>query len=158
MTTTEKPAAAVDLPNGQWAVFRDPDDITDKQRRPLTRLQAVVESRGLLQALRVAEARVNLLKENPDDKDLLAAAKEAEAEVTRLTTEETLELFEQLNDLAVIAFTEAWSFDKPVTLEEFGTLKWGESTALRTAVAPLALRLFPSFDPTPEADSPTEPS
>jgi hypothetical protein len=66
------------------------------------------------------------------------------------------ELMDGVNDLVILAMVSDWSFDMPVTLESLGELPALTYDALLKACESAAKGLFPSFEPTKDADSPTE--
>lgn len=51
-----------------------------------------------------------------------------------------------------------WSFEEPITPDGLAELSWVTRNDITELVAPLWKDLFPSFEPDPDPDSPTEPS
>lgn len=95
----------VPLPGDNWALLRDPSEVTERQRRPLTRLQ---------ERLSLSNAGA-LLIEHEDDleelsvKDQLRLLREAGA------TPDELALLREGDDLLVLALTAEWSYDAKIT-------------------------------------------
>jgi hypothetical protein len=64
----------------------------------------------------------------------------------------------EFNDLLAVALISEWSFGSEVSTEALLDLPAETYDAIQKLVAPLVTDLMPSFEVTPEADSPTEPS
>lgn len=113
---------------GGWVVLRDPKQVKEKHRRP------IIAKGGEMQgaAVRVSE------EGGSDERDLLA-------------------LYE-FNDLVAVALIEEWSFDLPITTESLGELPASAYDKVLALTAPLIAGMMPSFEPTPDPDSPTVPS
>lgn len=73
-----------------------------------------------------------------------------------LTPEDLLRT-EELNDLLAVALVVSWSVEAPITVASLLDLPAADYSAVRTAVAPMALKMMPDFSPTPEAGTPTTP-
>lgn len=86
---------------------------------------------------------------------LSAAAGEAEGGV--VSSDSLTGMFE-FNDLLAVALIKQWSFTEPITTDGLLDLPTVTYDAIQKIVAPLLSDLMPSFEATPEVDSPTEPS
>jgi len=64
----------------------------------------------------------------------------------------------ELNDLVAIALIEAWSFPGEITTDNLVELDTPAYDAIQRATAPLLNQMMPSFEVTPDPDSPTVPS
>lgn len=116
----------IELPGGNWAKLRDPQDITDKQRRPLAKLQRLLAASDLGDALtQRAEMGEEVTEKQLNDllKPVLAG--------------EEWDLLESTSDLLVVALVEEWSFEQPITAESVQNLPGRVSKALRAACDPL---------------------
>jgi hypothetical protein len=122
----------VDLPDGAWALLRDPAKVPERLRRPVTNLAA---------------------KLHPE----IAAAKEAGTDGPDLTAD-VLGGFQALNDLVMVAVVADWSFDLAVTPETVGDLPGDAYDVLRRETAKCVTDLIPDFSPNPDPASPTPPS
>ena len=58
-------------------------------------------------------------------------------------TDDELERLEQLNDVVAAACVAAWSYEWPITVDSVQDLPSGDYDALRAAVAPKILDMFP---------------
>lgn len=133
----------ITLPSGKTAVLRDPQQVSERARRPVTRLQA-----------RIAAGPVGELLRR---KDTLTDA-EFEAEAMSLMGSEDFALLDEVNDLLIVALVASWSYDAPVTLDSVLDLPQQDYEALKRAVAPHVTALMPDFSTSPDPDSPTVPS
>ena len=77
-----------------------------------------------------------------------------------MTEESNLDLIGayELNDLVAIALIESWSFGDTVSIEVLTDLEATSYDAIQKVTAPLLAQLMPSFEPTPDPESPTDPS
>jgi hypothetical protein len=127
----------VNLPDDEWADLRHPRKVPERLRRQVT----------------MASAALGL------DVDLKAVGDaENDDEALKLLGIGGLEQSNDVNDLGVVAFVEAWSFDAPITIDSVRDLPADVYDALRTIVAPLIPLMHVNAEPSPEAGSPTEPS
>lgn len=115
------------LPDGGWALLREPEAVPERLRRPVNAHAVALQD------------FVN-----------------ADGEVTAMSPT-VLAALEDMNDRLVVALVAEWSFDAPITLEAVLDLPGAVYDALRAAVTPLAVRMMPDFDPTPDPASPTSP-
>jgi hypothetical protein len=133
------------LPSGATADLREVADVTERQRRPIKRIQTKLA--GL-----------------PEFASAVATA-QAQGEGTELTPEEQLtiaaglgeafDLLEELNDALVVALVAGWSFAFGVNVDAVQDLPGRDLDALRKAVAPFLSQLSPDFEPSPDPASPT---
>lgn len=144
------------LPHDQWAELRDPEEVSERQRR----------------RVRKAQQRVSLHSEEVGRAQQLAAsgvvhsdgtvAPEAAAEVLAATKgiieSGVLDDVDDAVDMALAALVARWSFDTPVSAETVADLPGGAYKALRDAAQPLIGQMNPDFDPSPDPESPTKPS
>jgi len=138
----------VDLGNGSWAKLRDPQDVTDKQRRPLAKLQRLLAASNLGEAL-TQRAQMG---EEVTDKDLQDLLKPVLAD-------DEWELLESTSDLLIVALVEEWSFDTPIIVESVQNLPGRVSKALRAACDPLLTDVLgiESEEDVLDPESPTPP-
>ena len=115
----------VEFPGG-WAKLRDPEDVTERQRRPLAKVR-----RALL-ASDVGDVLVEraALGEKADDKEIAKLFKP-------VLNREEWDLLSDSSDLLIVALVEEWSFDTPVTVDEVKNLPGRAYKALRKACDPL---------------------
>lgn len=120
----------ITLPSGAWVKLRDPEDTTEAQRKPVTRLQ-----------MRMAW--------NPK----LMATIKGEGSSSDLSDTEIDWLFDY-NDAIVVALVESWSFEQPVTVDGLRAIPGKKDySELQRRASKHASALMPSFevDPDPEA-------
>jgi hypothetical protein len=145
-------AQHITLPSGATADIRDAVDVTERQRRPIrriqTRLAGMPAFAAAIREAEAAQAAAGNDAEIPADVQLKVAAGMGEA----------FDLLEELNDALVAAVVRGWSYEFPVTVDAVQDVPGRDLDALRTACAPLLRELMPNFEPTPDADSPTAPS
>lgn len=117
----------VEFPGG-WAKIRDPEDVTEKQRRPLGKLQR------RLAGSNIADALVALDGKPTEDqlRDLIRP----------VLGSEDWDLLDDSGDLLIVALVEEWSFEAPVTVDEVQNLPGKAYRALREACDPLLLQLL----------------
>lgn len=122
----------ITLPDGGWALLRDPRRVTEKQRRPVTRLQA-----------RVAGSEIGALLSKkgtlPDD--------EFERESLKALGSDAFTLLDDLNDALIVALVDSWSYDVPVSAEAALDLSGEAYDALKAACAKHVTALTPDFTP-----------
>lgn len=122
------------LPNNAWAEIREPHEVSERLRRPVTK--ALMEV-GKNQSL---------------------TAEGDAAEVAASLSVEELTSFEVLNDLLIVARVSAWSFDLPINLDSVLDIPSDAYDALRVIVAEDVTRMMPNFAASDSPDSPTSPS
>lgn len=140
----------VTLPSGATADLRDVADVTERQRRPIKRIQAQLAALpAFVSAVREAEAAQKVAGgELTPDQQLAIAGGMGEA----------FDLLEELNDYLIGAVVRGWSYALPVTADSAQDLPGRDLDALREVCAPFLKELMPNFEPSPDADSPIVPS
>ena len=147
----------VPLSGGNSAELRSAAELSERQRRPVVRARAQVSPTG--EAALIASNRLVVDAKEEDKEKKLSAEDRAKLEAQVQFTAADIDILNEVNDLAVVAFVKHWSFpDKPITLENVLDLASPDYDALRVAVAPLTDELFVSFAPNKDPKSPTEPS
>jgi hypothetical protein len=138
----------VTLPSGNTADLRDVADVTERGRRPIKRIQTKLAGLpAFVNAVEEAKAQKDGADLTPDQQLKIAAG-----------MGEAFDLLEELNDALVAALVAGWSFGFPVSADAAQDLPGRDLDALRAAVAPYLSELNPDFDPSTDADSPTEAS
>lgn len=133
----------LELPDGGWADLLDPRKVSERKRRPITRLLLALASDGGL-----AE-----IEASGDAPDAAAAAR-----IAASLSGDALAAMDDLNDALVVALVDVWSFDVPCNAESVADLPGDAYEALRDACAPFLTDLMPNFAPSPDPGSPTLPS
>jgi len=137
----------INLPSGAYADLRAVEDVTERQRRPIRRIQAqLTGNAGFLDAVNEAE--------KAGGADMTPDAQRAIAQVMG----DAFDPLETLNDLLVLAAVVSWSYPFEPSLDSVQDLPGRDLDALRTAVAPYIAALQPNFEPTPDPASPIVPS
>jgi hypothetical protein len=135
----------ISLPSGATADIRDIADVTERQRRPIKRIQTRLAGLpAFVNAVEEAKAQGDGVELTPEQQLKIAAG-----------MGEAFDLLEELNDSLVVALTAGWSYAFGVSVDAVQDLSGRDLDALRTAVAPYLAQLNPDFDPSPEQDSPT---
>ena len=140
----------VSLPSGATADLRAVADVTERQRRPIKRIQAQLAARPAFAAA-VKEAQAVAKAEGSDlspEAELCIAAGMGDA----------FDLLEELNDCLVAALVAGWSYGFAVSLDSVQDVPGSDLDALRKECAPFLPQLLPDFDVSAESDSPTAPS
>lgn len=139
----------LNLPSGATADIRDVADVTERQRRPIKRIQSrLAANADFSAAVKAAEDAKGV------DGELSAADQSAIAAGMGSAFDD----LEDLNDLLVAAFVAGWSYDFAVSSDACQDIKSADLDALREHVTPLAKALMPNFETSVADDSPTEPS
>ena len=134
----------VSLPNGAWADFRPVSDITERMRRPIKKLSTQLFAHPeFAQAIQSAQG-----KELTQAEQLQLAGAMGDA----------FDVLEELQDRLVCAAVRGWSYPQEITPDGLLDLPGAALDALREYAGPYQTGLNPSFEPTPEADTPTGPS
>lgn len=143
-------AEHITLPSGATADLRDAVDVTERQRRPIKRIQAKLAALpSFVAAIKEAEAaQKSVGGELTPDQQLAIAGGMGEA----------FDLLEELNDSLIGAVVRGWSYPFAVSVDAAQDLPGRDLDALRTACGPYLRELLPSFEPTPDPNSPTVPS
>ena len=141
---------------GGWVELRDPQEVTERQRRPVRQLTVRLTAvPGMGEAIATAAA------EGGDQVTLENVTAEKEAEI-RAHLGEGFALVEELQDAAIMARLAAWSFTDPegtplpVTGDSLLDLPGPAYDALKELCKDVTLG--PDLTPTPDPQSPTQPS
>jgi hypothetical protein len=144
--------AHITLPSGATADLRDAVDVTERQRRPIRRIQSQLAGMpAFVAAVKEAEAAQQAAGQDGEispDVQLKLAAGMGEA----------FDRLEELNDYLVAAVVRGWSYDFPVSADAAQDIPGRDLDALRAACSPLLREIMPNFEPSPAVDSPTVPS
>jgi hypothetical protein len=133
------------LPSGATADLRDVADVTERQRRPIKRIQTKLAGLpAFVSAVEEAKAQGDGVDLTPDQQLKIAAG-----------MGEAFDLLEELNDALVAALVAGWSYGFVVSADAVQDLPGRDLDALRTAVAPFLAQLNPDFEPSPDAASPS---
>lgn len=144
----------ISLPDGGWALLRDPRRVTERQRRPVTRLQAKVMGSAVGALLAEKERR--------------EAAGEAAGPLDEWFTEESRKLMgsqdymllDDYNDALIEALVAEWSYDGTPSADAALDLPGEAYEALKAECAKHMNALTVNFSPdnAQVETSPTEPS
>jgi hypothetical protein len=133
------------LPSGNTADLREVADVTERQRRPIKRIQTKLAGLpAFVNAVEEAKAQGDGVDLTPDQQLKIAAG-----------MGEAFDLLEELNDALVAALVAGWSYGFVVSADAVQDLPGRDLDALRTAVAPFLAQLNPDFEPSPDAASPS---
>lgn len=136
------------LPSGASAELRDVQDVTERMRRPIRKVQTQLAGNAkFIDALGDAE-------KFKDGTEIDEATQRAIAEGMG----EAFDPLELLNDLLVVAAVVSWSYAFPVTVDNVQDVPGRDLDALRKVASPYLKNMLPDFEPNPDADSPTAPS
>lgn len=138
----------IELPNGQWADLRDPEAVTERQRRPIAR--AVRGVRPEIVEMQQQAARRPDLPDGTPGPEKQAALRALQHAMTN----EEADAYQDAGDLATVALVESWSFSAAITLDGVLDLPARSLDALRELVAPLASKLFVDTSPDPNPAAP----
>lgn len=133
---------AFSLPDGGSAIIRDPKLVTERHRRPVTRLNS-----------RIAGSAVGQLLASKDSMD----DKEFEEEARKLLATDEWELLDELNDALIVALVESWPYPAPITVDGLLDIPGEAYDALKAETAKHVTALMPSFSVSPVEESPTPP-
>lgn len=114
----------VEFPGG-WAKLRDPEDVPERLRRPLAKVQRHLLGSGVGDVLIQREA-MGEVKES----DLTALIKPVLAS-------DDWELLDDSGDYLIVALVEEWSFEFPISIETVQGLPGRAYKALRAECDPL---------------------
>lgn len=122
----------ISLPSGGWATLRDPEDVTEEQRRPWARLQERLVASGVVD---VIEQRREQEKEQGRD----LTEKELRALMRPVVGTDDWGLLEQATDALIVALINEWSYtDQAVTVENLRRIPGRDYRKLKAACEPLA--------------------
>jgi hypothetical protein len=80
------------------------------------------------------------------------------AKIAESIGDDTLDRFNDLNDLLIVARVESWSFDTPVHLDAVLDLPAGVYEVLQAKCAERVTEMLPNFGESSDGNSPTSPS
>jgi len=132
----------ITLPGGT-AVLRDPEQVTERHRRPVTRINLQLAGSPVGDLLQV---KATLSEEEFDQR------------IRKLIGSPAYMLLDDLADAVIVAMVESWSFDAPVTLDGLLDLPGPAYDELKNVTGKSVTALLPNFGPNPDPDSPTPPS
>ena len=146
----------IELPKDNWAELREPDEVSERGRRPILSAITRVTPAGweALKKLNPEEVKAAVGSGEPND--------EVVAKVSTLANDD-LAALQAANDWCIVALVREWSFAQPITIDGALDLPGAAYDLLRDACAPAIETLFVSFEPVVEAgkvdpDSPFVPS
>jgi hypothetical protein len=131
------------LPSGATALLRDPQSVTERARRPISRLQSRLAAGPVGDLLR----RKGTLSDD-----------EFESESLKLLATDDWDLLDQIADNLIVALVASWSHPVAPSLDSVLDLPTPDYEALKEATAKYQGALMPDFEPSPDAESPTQPS
>jgi hypothetical protein len=133
------------LPSGATADLREVADVTERQRRPIKRIQTKLAGLpAFTSAVAEAQAQGDGIDLTPEQQLRIAAG-----------MGEAFDLLEELNDALVVALVAGWSYGFGVTVDAVQDLPGRDLDALRKAVSPYLAQLNPDFEPNPDPASPS---
>lgn len=138
----------VDLPKGQHAMLRDPEDVPERLRRP--HLDARERGAVAMAGAGVTEADAQAAQNG----DREAATKVGLAAISSGSRG----MKRDADDLLIMALVQSWSYEEPVSVEALQDLPGRAYDLLLKACEPLASAMSPDFSPSPDPESPTSPS
>jgi hypothetical protein len=138
----------IDLPGG-WAKLRDPEDVPERLRRPLLRVQ---------ESLGATDVGQRMLEKQQADGGLTEA--EVAAMMLPLIGSATWEDFQRTQyDQLLCALVEEWSFETPITVDAMQDLPGRAYKALRAECDPLLPAVLGNVvDAEQEIDDPNSPT
>lgn len=138
----------VELPKGQRALLRDPEDVSERLRRPY--VDAKQAAMGALLATGVKPEEFDAALNGTDEQKAEMGIKMLAAGMARGMRD--------AQDLLIVALTDSWSFEAPVAVESLLDLPSRTYSVLLEACQKIAPALDPDFDPNQDEQSPTTPS
>ena len=139
------------LPGDGWADLRDPAEIPERLRRPVTTLQMLLAR---------DPAFANVVKDAKDKgvKALDDIDEDQAVDMVGAMGEESFARMQELSDRIIVSRVAGWSYDLPINQDALLDLPGSVYDKLKELTADGALQNGPDFSPSTEADSPTEPS
>lgn len=138
----------VELPKGQWATLKDPEDVTERARRPVLdaqdRMNACLVSCGLTQEELEAAAK------GDQDNAIAVGVKMLATDFQRYQHD--------AERLLLVALLHEWSYGTPITEDTVQDLPGRAYDQLLEAATPLMKVLSPNFEPDTDPNSPTPPA
>lgn len=139
----------VDLPDGGWAEIRDPKELTGRQRALVRRFT--------LPVAQLREKTSAMVSGGPDATE----DEKADAAVATLAAlgADGMDAMDEMYAAFIVAYLASWSLEQPLptTPDEVQDLTGTLIDALTRVCTAIGDGTV-DFDPTPVADSPTEPS
>lgn len=139
------------LAAGAWADLRDPQDVSERLRRPVRAIQMRLAKDPAFAGV-VAEAK---------DKGVKALEDIDESAAVQMATamgDESMELMEELNDRLILSRVAGWSFEAEITADGLLDLPGAAYDTLKELCAKGGLDGEADFSPSTDPASPTEPS
>lgn len=139
------------LDAGGWVDLRDPAEIPERLRRPLTRIQMLLAANPAFGgAVKEAAATGAVTVEDFTPEQAVGMISGMGAD--------SLALIDDLNDRAILARVMGWSFEAPLTMDGLLDLPGPVYDELKVLCAKGALSSGPDFSPSQDEASPTDPS
>jgi hypothetical protein len=138
----------VELPKGQHAMLRDPEDVPERLRRPH------MDARERVMASLLGTGTTEADTEAARGGEPGAAAKLGAA----MISSGAQGLKRQADDLLLVAFVESWSYETAISADAMQDLPGRAYDVLLKACEPLTAAMNPDFEPSPDPESPTSPS
>jgi hypothetical protein len=145
--TTEYPLR-VQLPKGQWASLRDPEDVTERRRRPI--LDAQDRMQACLVSGDVTEEEIKAAGNGDKDSAISVGMKMLATDFQRYQHE--------VDRLLLLALLEEWSYGGEINEDTIQDLPGRAYDQLLEVAKPLMRILNPNFEPDADAESPTPPA
>jgi len=139
------------MPGEGWVDLRETADVPERLRRPVRTIQMKLAQNPAFKGV-VEGAKKSGVKAMEDIDEAQAV------EMAATMGDEALGLMDDLNDRLIISRVAGWSYGAEVTLDALQDLPGAVYDKLKELCAEGALEGGPDFSPSPEADSPTEPS
>lgn len=139
------------MPGEGWVDARDVADVPERLRRPVRTIQMKLAQNPAFQGV-VEDAKKKGVKALEDIDEAQAV------EMASVMGDEAFDLMNDLNDRLIISRVVGWSYGDEVSMDALQDLPGAVYDKLQKMFAENALEGGPDFSPSPEADSPTEPS
>jgi hypothetical protein len=139
------------LPDDGWVDLRDPAEVPERLRRPVTTLQMLLAR---------DPAFANVVKD-AKDKGVAALDDIDESQAVDMVGamgEASFARMQELSDRVIVSRVAGWSYDLPITSDALLDLPGKVYDALKELTAEGALKAGPDFSPSTDPLSPTEPS
>lgn len=139
------------LKAGGWADLRDHAEVSERLRRPVTRIQMLLAADPAFSGVVKDAAATGITSVDDVSPDKAVAMMDGMGA-------SSVELMFDLQDRAILARVMGWSFGPVVTLDSLQDLPAPAYDELGKLCAPGALDNGPDFSPSQEENSPTDPS
>jgi hypothetical protein len=137
----------VTLPSGATADLRPVEDITERQRRPIKRVQT--------QLAKLSDFGAAIEKAQAIEAGGKGKLSKAEQDAIAEGLGEAFDPLEELNDRLIVAAVMGWSYPFAVEFDAVQDLPARDLDKLRELVAPYLPQLMPDFSPNKDRDTPT---